>query len=111
MKLDSSKYKLALYTESVCADCTTLKNKLKELNIPFHNKCITIDREKGDFKNNPNVDNRWEFHDAAEAHPDKFKYTPVMILEDIEGNTEYYSAGNSFETPDEAITLLEKYCR
>ena len=110
MKLNTSQYKLSLYTEDVCEDCQILKEKLKELHIPFENRCITVDREKG--KNSPqNVANRWEFIDTAtEKGHEVIKHTPVMILEDTSGKKEYYSAGAAFETPSDAITLLHKYC-
>ena len=33
-----------------------------------------------------------------------------MIIEDTSGHKEYYSAGGAFETNDEAIEILKKYC-
>ena len=46
MKLDTSKYKLSLFTEDVCEDCTKVKKILQENNIPFFNKSITRDGTK-----------------------------------------------------------------
>jgi len=109
MKLNTNKYKLSLFTESVCPDCQDLKQKLTNLRIPYYNKCIT---SKDDYGNiiKENIDNRWEFKDADTDNPGKIKFTPVMIIEDTSGHKEYYSAGGAFETNDEAIEILKKYC-
>jgi|TARA_R100001163_G_C5011094_1_gene156986 hypothetical protein len=113
MKLDTNKYKLSLFTERVCDDCNDLKKRLKDLNIPFTNKCITpYDGEDGLSGNQikENVAHRWDFVDAEKDNPGKIKFTPVMILEHSSGTIEYYSAGAAFENNNEAIEILKKYC-
>ena len=108
MKLNTKTYKLSLYTESVCPGCQELKQKLSEIGIPYTDKCITVDITTD--KKGENVDNRWDFIDDSREYPDKIKFTPVMIIEDINGNKEYLGSGAAFETTEEAVKLLEQYC-
>jgi len=113
MKLDTNKYKLSLFTELECEDCTDLKERLKNLNIPYVNKCITPrDGARGLIGNEikENVQHRWDFRDADEENPGKIKYTPVIVIESVGGELEYLSAGEAFNGNDEAIELLKKYC-
>ena len=49
--------------------------------------------------------------DTDRDNPGIIKYTPVIIVEDVDGNSEYLSAGGAFETTDEAVELLKKYCK
>lgn len=113
MKLDTSKYKLSLFTETECEDCIDLKERLKNLNIPYTNKCITPrDGARGlegkEIKEN--IQNRWDFRDADEENPGKIRFTPVIIIESVNNEVEYLSAGVAFENNDEAIEVLKKYC-
>ena len=113
MKLDTNKYKLSLFTELECVDCIDLKERLKNLNIPYINKCITPrDGARGLIGNEikENIQHRWDFRDAEEENPGKIKFTPVMVIESVSGEVEYFSAGVAFENNDEAIEALKKYC-
>tara|TARA_R110000824_G_scaffold18850_4_gene73952 strand:- start:1757 stop:2107 length:351 start_codon:yes stop_codon:yes gene_type:complete len=114
MKLNTQKYKLALYSESVCPDCQKTKEILKENNIPFVNKCISIATPE---LKKENGDTRWEYIDAEREHPLPW-YTPVLIIEDTEGNLTYipsvkdkslYDTGTSFENPEEVVETLKPY--
>jgi hypothetical protein len=106
MKFNTDKYKLSLFTELECEDCIKLKEQLTAKAIPFHNRCITANTPNGHIKENS--DNRWDFIDADKDNPGKIKFAPVMILESIDGDVEYFSAGAAFETVDEAIGILEE---
>jgi len=108
MKFNTDKYKLSLFTELECVDCKELKEQLTVKGIPFTNRCITANSPEGAIKEN--ADNRWDFIDADTDNPGKIKFTPVMIIEEVNGNIEYLSAGVAFEDTNEALKLLqEKY--
>lgn len=86
MKFNTNLYKLSLFTEKECEDCTKLKEILKDNNIPFSNRSITT---KTDEEKKTNGDNRWDFIDA-EAEDMHFQwFTPVLIIEDAEGKITY----------------------
>ena len=113
MKLDTNKYKLSIFTETECADCIDLKKRLKDLSIPHTIRCTTPrDGARGlegkEIKEN--IQNRWDFRDAEVENPGKIKFTPVMIIESVNNEVEYFSAGVAFENNDEAIEILKKYC-
>jgi len=113
MNLDTTKYKLGIWTENECEGCQELKAKLKELKIPFENRGITVPKNKlgNPDRLSPEAQNRWDFMDTDRDNPGVIKYTPVIIVEDVDGNSEYLSAGGAFETTDEAVELLKKYCK
>tara|TARA_R100001509_G_scaffold133409_1_gene86990 strand:+ start:27 stop:368 length:342 start_codon:yes stop_codon:yes gene_type:complete len=111
MKLDTSKYKLSLFTEDVCEDCTKVKKILQENNIPFFNKSITRDGTKE--KDN----NRWDYIDAEREQTLPW-YTPVLIIEDISGNITYipsvqdkskFEEGSCMEEVEEVLEVLKPY--
>ena len=86
----------------------------KENNIPFVNKCISIATPE---LKKENGDTRWEYIDAEREHPLPW-YTPVLIIEDTEGNLTYipsvkdkslYDTGTSFENPEEVVETLKPY--
>ena len=79
MKFNTNDYKLSLFTENVCEDCSKLKDILKNNNISFSDKSIT----KGTETNN---NNRWDFIDAERENNGFNWFTPVLIIEDSEGN-------------------------
>jgi len=111
MKLDTSKYKITLMTEDVCPSCQEVKQLFDNNLIKYQNKCITAQTPPNYTVNQENADNRWEFHDLADKYPDKVRNTPVMIIEDVEGNQEIFSAGAGYETAEEALELIQKnYC-
>tara|TARA_R110002020_G_scaffold333849_1_gene549249 strand:- start:1264 stop:1617 length:354 start_codon:yes stop_codon:yes gene_type:complete len=115
MKFNTQKYKLSLFTEDVCEDCTTLKGMLKDKNIPFNNRSITT---KTIEQRKTNADNRWAFIDA-EAEDGRFQwFTPVLIVEDSTGNITYIPAvseetncedGKCFESLDRIDDILKPY--
>ena len=115
MSLKKGKYKLTLYHDSVCPDCVELKNLLKENDISYINKCITVDdttRVTNITQNEKmlNTNNRWEFVDFSKEYPNEFMFTPVLVIEDDEFNYEFISSGYHFEKPEEAIEIIqEKY--
>ena len=83
MKFNTNLYKLSMFTENVCEDCSKLKDILKDNNIPFSNRSITT---KTDEEKKINGDNRWDFIDL-ESEDTRFQwFTPVLIIEDSEGN-------------------------
>ena len=113
MKLDTSRYKLSLFTETECADCIDLKSRLQGLSIPHTIKCITprdTSQGPGGVEIKENIQNRWDFRDADQENPGKIRFTPVMIIESVNNEVEYLSAGVAFENNDEAIEVLKKYC-
>jgi len=109
MKLDTTKYKLSIFTENECVDCIDLKKRLNDLCVPHTLKCITPRGPEGN-RIKENEQNRWDFRDADEENPGKIKFTPVMIIESIGNEIEYISAGVGFDNNDEAIEVLKKYC-
>ena len=106
MKFNTNMYKLSLFTELECEDCIKHKEELNNKRVPFTNRCITPNTPEGE--NKENAANRWDFIDADRDNPGKIKFTPVMIVEDIEGNIEYFSAGGAFQTVEEGVKLLEE---
>tara|TARA_R110000824_G_scaffold121018_1_gene276912 strand:+ start:2998 stop:3327 length:330 start_codon:yes stop_codon:yes gene_type:complete len=103
--------KVTLYWESVCPDCLEIKNLLDEANIKFISKCITVDTVNNPQDKMVNTNNRWEFHDFSNQYPEKFKLSPVIVVEDDEFNFEFVSAGYHFDTPKEALTLVEEFIK
>jgi glutaredoxin len=106
MKLNTSKYKLTIYTETTCPGCAELKNSLKDMAIPFSEKDITKDTTKS---TGPSVDNRWEFIDITREYEGTM-LVPLISVEDIDGNTIHHSAGYDFDDTEEFIELLKTYC-
>jgi|TARA_R110000824_G_scaffold73868_6_gene188076 hypothetical protein len=114
MKLDTKKYKLTLMTEDVCPDCIELKKKLGSFSIPFTNKSISanngvvsnigFDKEKSA--------NRWEFIDLSREFPHKIKYSPVIVVENIEGEKNVFSleGEGGFKNTDGALEIIKEYC-
>ena len=114
--LNTDKYKLSIFTEDTCESCHELIEALKNHQIPYQNKSITVDN------NNPtqtaqekmvNGNNRWEFIDAEEAQNATGDwYCPVLMLEDLDNQVDYIAAGSRFETTEEALQILSKnYCK
>ena len=106
MKLDTSKYKLTIYTEKTCAGCTELKSLLKETSIPFYEKDITKDVTK---RTGPHVDNRWEFIDITREYPGVTMLVPLIAVEDVNGITTHHSAGYDFDEAQDGLELLKQY--
>jgi len=111
MKLDTTKYKLSIFTEDVCEDCVKTKQILKENNIPFHNKSITRDGNKEKDAN------RWDYIDAEREHNLPW-YTPVIIIEDTSGNITYipsvqdksiFEEGTCMEEAEDVMDVLKPY--
>ena len=113
MKLDTSKYKLTIYTETTCPGCTELKSLLKENAIPFHEKDITKDttRSTGHHVDTYTTgnDNRWEFIDITREYPGVTMLVPLIAVEDVDGITTHHSAGYDFDEAQEGIELLKQY--
>lgn len=105
MKLDTSKYKLTIYTETTCPGCTELKGLLKDNSIPFNDKDIT----KGTTTTGPNIDNRWEFIDITREYPGETMLVPLIVVEDIDGNTTHHSANYDFDEAQEGLEVLKQY--
>ena len=103
--------KITLYWESVCPDCVEIKRLLDEANIKYISKCITVDEVNHPQNKMVNTNNRWEFHDFAREHPNSFRFSPVIVMEDEEFNFEFISSGHNFHTPKEALTLVETYLK
>lgn len=108
MKLNTSKYKLTIYSETTCAGCIELKELLKENQIPFHEKDITKDPTN---INGPSQDNRWEFIDITTEIENFGKpiLVPLMVVEDVDGNTTYHGAGYDFDEAQEGLEVLKQY--
>tara|TARA_R110001583_G_scaffold1590_5_gene12424 strand:- start:525 stop:884 length:360 start_codon:yes stop_codon:yes gene_type:complete len=86
MKFNTQLYKLSIFTENICEECANLKNILKDNGIPFSDRSITT---KTDEEKKINGDNRWDFIDL-ESEDTRFQwFTPVLIIEDSEGNITY----------------------
>jgi len=113
MKFNTEKYKLTVMAEDMCPDCIELKKKLEELKIPFVHKSISA---KGIGVSNTEVDkekaaNRWEFIDLSRDFPGKIKFSPVLVLENTEGEKEIFSLDGAFKNTEEAIGILkDNYC-
>ena len=99
--------KITLYWESVCPDCVEIKRLLEKANLKYVSKCITVNETYDPQQKMINTNNRWEFHDFAAQYPQKFRLSPVVVIEDEEFNYEFISAGFHFQTPEEALTLIE----
>ena len=63
-----------------------------------------------------NSNNRWEFIDYSQEHPDEVKFAPLLVIEDDEFNYEFISAGHHFDKPEEAtrnytrkISIIKKH--
>ena len=107
MKLDTSKYKLTIYGEITCPTCVELNSSLEEHSIPFEKKDIT----KGTATRGPSIDNRWEFLDITkEVSPDKAMLVPLIVVESVEGEKKYHSAGWDFDEVVEFMEILKQYC-
>ena len=108
MKLNTSKYKLIIYSEKTCAGCIELKELLKENQIPFYEKDITKDPTN---VNGHSQDNRWEFIDITTEIENFGKpiLVPLMVVEDVDGNTTYHAAGYDFDEVQEFVELLKPY--
>ena len=114
MKLDTKKYKLSIYTEVTCDDCKETKKILKENNIPFIEKSISVSTPE---LKKANGDTRWEYIDA-ERESSMAWYTPVLIIEDRENNITYiptvqdksrHLIGESIDGPEDVINVLKPY--
>ena len=89
MKFNTAEYKLSLFTEDVCEDCQTLKEILKQNNIPFTNLSITT-KVESEKQKKINANNRWDFIDADRDTNDGLNwFTPVMIIESGDGKIHY----------------------
>ena len=111
MKLDTSKYKITLMTETVCPTCQEIQQIFTDNLIKYDNKCITH-KVAGDPATNKEFgENRWAFHDLKTDFPDRVNNTPVMIVEHVDGKKEIFSAGIGYESAEEALELVkENYC-
>ena len=105
MKLDTSKYKLTIYTETTCPGCVELKNSLKDMAIPFSEKNITKDPTN---PNGPNSDNRWEYIDITKEH-EVVMLVPLIVVEHADGDATYHSAGYDFDEAQEGLEVLKQY--
>ena len=106
MKLDTTKYKLTIYTETTCPGCLELKSLLKDNTIPFNEKGITKDPKK---LNGPEADNRWEYIDITREYPGETLLVPLIVVEDTDGNITHHSAGYDFDEAQEGIEILKQY--
>ena len=106
MKLDTTKYKVTIYTEATCPGCAELKSLLKDNSIPFFEKNITKDQKK---LNGPEADNRWEFIDITREYPGETLLVPLIAVEHIDGNTTHHSANYDFDEAQEGLELLKQY--
>ena len=108
MKLDTSKYKLTIYSEKECQTCIELKNSLKDIEIPFEEKDITKDPIN---VNSPSQNNRWEYIDITkEVSPDKAMLVPLIVVESVEGEKKYHSASWDFDEVEEFMEIVKQYC-
>ena len=107
MKLNTSKYKITIYSESTCVTCTELKSLLKENKIPFIEKDIT----KNNLTKGTSIDNRWEFLDITrEIGKDGITIlVPLIVVESVDGDITYHGAGYDFEEVQEFLELLKPY--
>ena len=116
LALNTDKYKLSIFTEDSCESCHELIEALKNHQIPYQNKCITVDNNSTSQtpqEKMVNGNNRWEFIDAEEAENAKGAwFCPVLMLEDVDHKVEYIAAGSSFDTTEEVLDILYKnYCK
>ena len=106
MKLDTSKYKLTIYTETTCPGCLELKSLLKDNTIPFIEKKITKNPKK---LNGPEADNRWEYIDITREYEDEVLLVPLISVEHVDGNVTHHSAGYDFDKAQGGLEVLEQY--
>ena len=106
MKLDTSKYKLTIYTETTCPGCLELKSLLKDNTIPFIEKKITKNPKK---LNGPEADNRWEYIDITREYEDEVLLVPLISVEHVDGNVTHHSAGYDFDEAQEGLEVLKQY--
>jgi|21_taG_2_1085346.scaffolds.fasta_scaffold03128_3 glutaredoxin len=105
MKLNTSKYKLTIYSEKECPTCIELKNSLNDIAIPFEEKDITKDPTN---VNSPSQNNRWEYIDITKEQEGTM-LVPLICVEDVDGDIKYHSAGRDFDEVDEFIEILKEY--
>jgi glutaredoxin len=114
MALNTNKYKLSIYTETSCDACKETKKILTDNNIPFQNKCITVTSTE---LKKENGDTRWEYIDAEREHHMAW-YTPVLIIEDKDGDITYvptvkdasqHLLGQSMDGPEDVLNVLKPY--
>tara|TARA_R110000851_G_scaffold114655_5_gene240106 strand:- start:571 stop:921 length:351 start_codon:yes stop_codon:yes gene_type:complete len=114
MKLNTKKYKLSIYTEIDCDSCTKTKEILKQNNIPFNEKCISVTSPE---LKKQNGDTRWEYIDA-ESESNMNWYVPVLIIEDTENNITHiptvqdkslHLLGQSMDDPQDTQQVLTPY--
>jgi len=114
MKLNTKKYKLSIYTEIDCEACTETKEILKQNNLPFNEKCITVTSPELQQQNGAT---RWEYIDAEAEHHMNW-YVPVLIIEDTENHMTYiptvqdkslHLVGQSMEDPQDISKVLTPY--
>ena len=114
MKLNTKKYKLSIFTEDSCDDCQETKKILKENNIPFVNRSISVITEE---QKKENGDTRWEYIDAEREHHLGW-YTPVLVIEDDNGETTYIPTvqdktdaplGQAMDGPEDTLVVLKPY--
>ena len=106
MKLDTSKYKLTIYTETTCVGCVELKALLQENAILFQEKNITKDPTK---RTGPSVDNRWEYIDITREYEGEVLLVPLISVEHVDGNVTHHSAGYDFDEAQEGLEVLKQY--
>ena len=108
MKLDTSKYKLTIYSETTCPACVELNSSLEEQSIPFEKKDIT----RGTTTRGPSIDNRWEFIDITNevGKEGEAMLVPLIVVETVNGDTKYHSANYDFDEVQEFMEILKQYC-
>jgi len=114
MKLNTKKYKVSIYTELDCESCEETKKILKQNNIPFSEKCITVTSPE---LKKENGDARWEYIDAEREHNMSW-YAPVLIIEDRDNTITYlptvqdksiHLLGQSMDGPEDTLNVLKPY--
>ena len=114
MKFNTAKYKFSIYTETTCEECQETKKILKENNIRFIEKSISVSTPE---LKKANGDTRWEYIDAERESPMGW-YTPVLIIEDNENNIKYiptvqdksrHLLGQSMDGSEDVINVLKPY--
>ena len=111
MKLDTSKYKLTIYTETTCPGCIELKELLKENLIPYEEKDITKiqNSEAKHSQKGKNIDNRWDFIDITREYEEEVMLVPLIAVEHIDGNITHHSANYDFDEAQEGLEVLKQY--
>lgn len=114
MKLNTKKYKLSIFTEDSCDDCLETKKILKEKNIPFIDRCISVATEE---QKKQNGNTRWDYIDAEREHNLSW-YTPVLVIEDDNGEETYLPTvndksqaplGQAMDGPEDTLNVLKPY--